>query len=189
VRRDAVHTGPVRGFEMPASRPVAALTAMLALGACAVVPPTGPAVLALPPQGKDLAQFQQEDGSCREYAAAQIGYGSPAQAASQSAVGSAALGTALGAAAGALLGAAAGGAGVGAAFGAGTGLLFGSAVGANNAYASGGGLQLRYDLAYAQCMTARGNRLQALPAAPYYLPNYGPYAYPAYYAYPVYYGP
>jgi hypothetical protein len=174
---------------MPASKLVGALSVTLALGACAVAPPVGPAVLALPPEGKDLARFQQEDGSCRQYASAQIGYSSPAQAASQSAVGSAALGTALGAAAGALLGAAAGGAGIGAAFGAGTGLLFGSAVGADNAYASGGGLQQRYDLAYAQCMTASGNRLQASPAAPYYPPSYGPYAYPAYYTYPAYYGP
>ena len=68
-------------------------------------------------------------------------------------------------------------------------MLFGSAVGANNAYASGGGLQQRYDLAYAQCMTASGNRLQAFPAGPYYSPYYGPYAYPAYYTYPAYYGP
>ena len=176
---------------MPAPKPADALAVTLALGACAVAPPIGPAVLALPPEGKDLARLQQEDGSCRQYAAAQIGYSSPAQAASQSVVGSAAVGTALGAAAGALLGAAAGGAGIGAAFGAGTGLLFGSAVGADNAYASGAGLQQRYDLAYAQCMAASGNRLQqALPAAPDYPPYYyWPYGYPAYYTYPAYYGP
>ncbi|HYZ34485.1 MAG TPA: glycine zipper family protein [Crenalkalicoccus sp.] len=178
---------------MPGSRFFLVLTVTLALGACAVAPPTGPTVLALPPEGKDLARFQQEDGSCRQYASAQIGYGSPAQAATQSAVGSAAVGTAVGATAGALLGAAAGGAGVGAAAGAGTGLLFGSAVGGNNAYASGAGLQQRYDMAYAQCMSASGNRLQAFPAAGYYPPYaygpyaYGPYAYPAYYG--GYYGP
>src|SRR5690349_21755050 len=167
---------------MPGSKSFLALTATFALGACAVAPPTGPNVLALPPEGKDLARFQQEDGTCRQYASAQIGYGSPAQAATQSAIGSAAIGTALGAAAGALLGAAAGGAGVGAAAGAGTGLLFGSAVGADTAYASGAGLQRHYDVAYAQCMAAGGNRVKALPAGGYYTPyHYGPYGYPAYY--------
>ena len=50
-----------------------ALAAMLLLGACARGVPTGPAVLGLPPSGKDLAQFQGEDASCRAYAAQQIG--------------------------------------------------------------------------------------------------------------------
>jgi hypothetical protein len=170
------------------SKSFSALLGILALDACAVAPPTGPNVLALPPEGKDLARFQQEDGNCRGYASAQIGYGSPAQAATQSAVGSAAVGTAVGAGTGALLGAAAGGAGTGAAVGAGTGLLLGSAVGANNASASGVGLQQRYDAAYAQCMTASGNRLQSFPTAGYYSPYYyGAYGYPAYYG--GYYGP
>src|SRR4051812_46808686 len=92
-------------FEMLGSKSALVLAATLALGACTVAPPTGPSVLALPPEGKDLARFQQEDGSCRQYASAQIRYGTPAQAATQSAAGSAAAGTALGAGAGALLGA------------------------------------------------------------------------------------
>jgi Glycine-zipper domain len=167
------------------------LLGTLALGACAVAPPTGPDVLAVPPEGKNLAQFQQEDTSCRGYAQQQIGYGAPQQAANQNAVGSAVAGTALGAAAGALLGAAVGGAGVGAAAGAGTGLLLGSAVGADAATASGVGLQRRYDAAYAQCMAASGDRLQALPAGwpygPYYGYGYGYYPYPGYYA--PWYGP
>ncbi len=49
------------------------LAAPLLLGACAAVPPTGPSVLALPAKGKDLAQFQEEDAACRQYAAAPIG--------------------------------------------------------------------------------------------------------------------
>lgn len=44
-----------------------------ALAACAVAPPTGPSVMALPSQGKNLAVFQQEDGHCRSYASARIG--------------------------------------------------------------------------------------------------------------------
>ena len=44
----------------------------IALCACAVAPPTGPAVVALPPVGKNLAQFQREDTTCRGYAQQQI---------------------------------------------------------------------------------------------------------------------
>src|SRR4051812_43872628 len=108
--RDILHHWSREGFEMLGSRSSLVLSATLALGSCTAAPPTGPAVLALPPEGKDLARFQQEDGSCRQYASAQIGYGSPAQAATQSAVGSAAVGTAVGVGAGALLRAPAGGA-------------------------------------------------------------------------------
>jgi hypothetical protein len=162
-----------------------ALLGTLALAACAVVPPTGPDVLALPPEGKTLAQFQQEDTGCRGFAQQQIGYGTPQKAANRSAVGTAATGTAVGAAAGALIGAAAGSAGTGAAVGAGTGLLFGAAAGANSASASSAEMQERYDVAYAQCMAANGDRLQALPV------QYYPYAYPYpyYYSYPGYYAP
>jgi hypothetical protein len=140
-------------------------------------------VLALPPEGKDLARFQQEDTSCRGYAQQQIGYGSPQQAANQNAVGSAAVGTAVGGAAGAAIGAAGGAAGTGAAVGAGAGLLAGSAIGASNASASAFVLQQRYDIAYAQCMAASGNSVQPFPVAW----PYAPYGYP--YALSAYYGP
>lgn len=168
--------------------PAFALAGTLALGACAVAPPTGPSVVALPGQGKSFAAFQEDDAVCRNYAAAQTNYASPAQAATQSAVGSAAIGTVLGAAAGAALGAAAGNAGAGAAIGAGSGLLLGGATGAGNAQASGATLQRRYDISYAQCMYAKGNTVQMPPimAGPYPYGPYGPYApYPAYYG-PVY---
>src|SRR4051812_11063197 len=99
-------------------RSSAVLGLLLAVGACAVAPPTGPNVWVVPSEGKDLAQFQQEDGACRQYALEQIGYGSPQPGANQSAVGSAAAGT---------------------------------------AWSSAASLQQRYDLAYMQCMTARGN--------------------------------
>ena len=55
--------------------------------------------------------------------------------------------------------------GTGAAIGAGTGLVAGSAVGSGNARAAGGSLQARYDTLYAQCMTAKGNRIAAPPFA------------------------
>jgi Glycine-zipper domain len=172
---------------------IAALAASLVLGACAVVPPSGPTLLATPPEGKNLDRFQSEEGNCRNYASAQIGYGTPQQAANQAAVGSAVAGTALGAAAGALIGSAGGAAGAGAAVGAGTGLLVGSAVGGNNAQASSHGLQARYDQSYAQCMASAGNRVEpgyrpgyvGAPAYVYGAPYVAPYAYPAY----PYYGP
>ena len=43
--------------------------------------------------------------------------------------------------------------------GAGAGLFGGSAVGANAAYASGTAVQYRYDIAYQQCMYAKGNQI------------------------------
>lgn len=167
------------------------LAGALALGACAVAPPTGPSVMALPAKDKSFEAFQQDDNACRQYASAQIGFGSPAQAATQSAVNSTVLGTVLGGAAGAAIGAAAGNPALGAAIGAGTGLVFGGAAGANAAGLSQADLQRRYDIGYIQCMTAKGESVpQSLPAHagsgypyPYYAYGYG-YPY-----YPYYYGP
>ena len=156
------------------------LGTVFTLGACAVPPPAGPSVMALPGQGKDFSAFQQDDITCRQYAAQQTGGVPPSVAATNSGVGSAAVGTALGAAAGALIGAGAGAAGPGAAIGAGAGLLAGSAVGANNAAAAYGGVQQTYDASYAQCITAHGDNVQ-LPAV-----AYAGYPYPAYPPYPVY---
>ena len=170
------------------------LLGTLALGACVAAPPTGPGVAVMPGPGKTLAQFQQDDMTCRGYAQQQIGGVQPAQAANDSAVGSAVVGTGLGAAAGALIGAAAGNPGVGAAAGAGAGLLLGSAAGANNAQASGAELQQRYDVGYMQCMAANGERVPPVQQAATYAPQpypayaYAPYPYP-YYPYPYAYGP
>jgi hypothetical protein len=78
-----------------------------------------------------------------------------------------------------------------AAVGAGTGLLFGAAAGASTASASSAEMQERYDVAYAQCMAASGDRLQALPVQyyAYAYPYASPYPYPYYYSYPGYYAP
>ncbi|MBV9654836.1 MAG: glycine zipper family protein [Acetobacteraceae bacterium] len=157
---------------------VAAVAGALGLGACAPALPQGPSVLALPAQGKSFAAFQQDDATCRYYGSQQTGFVNPSQAATQSGLGSAAIGTVAGAAAGALLGAAAGNPGIGAAAGAGGGLLLGSAVGSNNANATSATLQQRYDIAYTQCMYSKGNSVQAggplsVSAVPAY--GYGPY--------------
>lgn len=156
--------------------PFAALGGSLLLGGCAVPAPPGPTVMAWPGAGKSFDQFQRDDAGCRQFAAQRTGYASPGAAANQAGIGSAILGTGIGAAAGALLGAAGGHAGAGAAIGAGSGLLFGSAVGANNAAASGFMVQRAYNMAYMQCMYANGNRV---PGAP---PPGGPPAYPYAYA-------
>lgn len=98
---------------------IAALGSACTVVACEAVPPSGPTVIALPPPGKDLVVFQQEDGQCRFYAATTIGNLQSGQAAARTAVGGAAAGTALGAPAGAT----AGNAGAGAAIGGATGLV------------------------------------------------------------------
>lgn len=169
----------------------ASLASALALGACAVAPPTGPTVMALPGKGKTFQAFQQDDYGCRQYAFQQTGGASPAQAATNSAVGSAVVGTALGAAAGAALGSVGGAVGTGAAIGGATGLLAGSAIGANNAQASAWALQQRYDVAYTQCMYGHGDTVQAAPGGYPAYAGYPAYGYPAYgYAVPYYpYGP
>lgn len=168
----------------------AALAAPIALGACAVAPPAGPTVMAMPGQGKSFEAFQQDDGICRGWAMQQTGGVQPAQAASDSAVGSAVLGTALGAGIGAALGSVGGALGAGAAIGGAAGLLMGSAIGASNAQASAGDVQYRYNAAYAQCMSAKGNSVQQPQpayAGGYGYPAYGyPAAYP--YGYPYAYG-
>lgn len=174
-----------------------ALGGALALAACAVAPPSGPGIAAMPAQGKNLQAFQQDDVACRQYAAAQTGI-SPEAAAQQSQFNSAALGTVLGAGLGAAIGAAAGNPGIGAAIGAGSGAIIGTAQGANAAAYSGANAQQHYDVSYAQCMTSKGNSVPAMTAsaapgygaAPYPTAPYAPvpYAYAPYY-YPYPYGP
>jgi hypothetical protein len=174
------------------TRAISALgvVSVLALSACAVAPPQGPSVMALPAQGKPFEAFQQDDATCRGYANQQTGGASAAQAANNSGVGSAVLGTALGAGVGAALGSVGGAVGAGAAIGGAAGLLAGSAIGANNAQAAGTNVQARYDTAYTQCMYSKGNTVQSAPSG--YASGYG-YGYPpGYYPGPYYgygYGP
>lgn len=147
------------------------LIALLGLAACVTVP-AGPSVRAMPGSGKSFDQFRFDDGACRQFAFDQVGGVTPGQAAEQSAVGSAVVGTVLGAAVGAAVGGSSG-----AAVGAGTGLLVGGVAGAGAADASAYHVQHRYDVAYQQCMYAKGHRVpgarrSAPPAPPGYF--YGP---------------
>jgi hypothetical protein len=130
----------------------------VALTGCATMP-TGPTVAVLPAPGKPFDVFMADDGLCRQWAQQQIGGASPSQTANQNLATGAVVGTAVGAGLGALIGSASGQAGAGAAIGAGAGLLGGAAVASGPAYGSEYQLQRRYDIAYQQCMYAKGNQI------------------------------
>jgi Glycine-zipper domain len=138
----------------------------LTCGGCAYNGPAAPSFAAMPGPHKSYEAFQGDDQYCQASAQQAIGHQSPGQAANDAGVGTAVVGTALGALAGAALGSVSGHAGTGAAVGAGTGLIAGSAVGSRNAAVAGGSVQARYDVVYAQCMAAKGNRVP--PPPPYY---------------------
>ena len=176
-----------------------AIVAVLALAGCAVAPPPGPSVMVMPGQGKSFEAFQADDSACRQYAAQETGI-APQEAANQSLIGSAALGTVLGAAAGAALGAAAGNPAMGAAIGASSGAVLGTGYEVGASQYSANSAQYRYDTGYVQCMSAKGESTPQMPAqqtasaAPAYgypggYPGYGYSAYPYYPAYPYYYAP
>jgi hypothetical protein len=166
---------------------LASLAGVLLLAGCAAPTPTGPTITAVPPAGKSLTLFQNQDYSCRNYAQQTVAYPAATQNTQGNGIATAAIGTGIGAAAGALFGAVAGNAGAGAAIGAGVGLLGGSAVAANQTRRAGENLQQIYNSAYAQCMTSRGNGIapQAYPV-PVAVPAYGyapPPGYPPAYGY------
>jgi outer membrane lipoprotein SlyB len=132
----------------------------LLLGGCATVP-TGPSVMVLPPPGKPFEQFQADDAICRQWAAQQIGL-SPQETVNQNTAAGAVAGTVIGAGLGAAIGSASGDVGAGAAIGAASGLLLGATTGANAGQFYGREAQRRYDIAYIQCMYAKGNHIPGI---------------------------
>jgi YMGG-like Gly-zipper len=141
-----------------------ALAATLALGGC-VTPPPGPTVPVAPGPGKPFAAFNSDEATCRGYAESQTA--PEAAAASNRAIGSAIIGSALGAG----LGAAIGG-GRGAAIGAASGAVAGTAYGANGSNWAQMSLQQQYNALYASCMAAHGNQVPGF-APPPGMPGYG----------------
>jgi Glycine-zipper domain len=131
------------------------IAAGMLLTGCATLP-TGPNVLVLPGSGKGFDEFQLDDAVCRQWASQQLGTTNK-QAATEATVTGAVNGTALGAAGGAAVGAAAGSPATGAAVGSGVGLVGGTAAGAERGAGAEWRLQRRYDMAYMQCMYAKGN--------------------------------
>lgn len=160
----------------------AILMPLLLLEACASQP-MGPTVAVMPAPSKPFEVFQSDQGLCKQYASGEV-QGGPEQANDRQ-VGTAIVGTLLGAGLGAALGG-----GRGAAIGAGAGVLGGTAAGASPSGKAQYGLQQRYDLAYSQCMYARGNMVPGFQSAvatstPAYsagsqpAPGYASYAQPA----------
>ena len=131
--------------------------ALLVLGGCATLP-KGPSVMVLPPPGKPFEQFQAEDAICRQWAAQQIGQ-SPQETVNQNTAAGAVAGAVIGAGLGAAIGSTTGDMGSGLAIGAASGLLLGTAAGANTGQVYGWEAQRRYDIAYQQCMYAKGNQI------------------------------
>lgn len=134
-------------------RRVFSATAILAVIGCVSLP-NGPSVMALPGSGLSFDQFRNDDIICQQYAFSQVGGTTANQAAMNSGVTSAVVGTAIGAAAGAAIGG-----GGGAAIGAGSGLVAGSVVGTGAASSSMYASQERYDSAYIQCMYGKGHQV------------------------------
>ena len=128
------------------------------LAACAPMMPLGPTVAAMPAPNKPFEVFIQDDQSCRNWAGVSIGPGR--DAANDQMLASTVTGAVIGAAAGALVGNHHD-AGGGAAFG----TLAGASVGTSQSSMSSWSMQRRYDIAYQQCMYAKGN----------VIPGYNPY--------------
>lgn len=112
----------------------------------------------MPPPNKPFEVFAQEQADCEHYASDQVS--GVAEAANNRALGAIALGAVLGLAVGAATGS-----GRAATVGAATGGAIGAAVGANQSGYAGYGLERRYDIAYSQCMYAKGNYVPGMVAA------------------------
>ncbi|MBU3615044.1 glycine zipper family protein [Polynucleobacter sp. Latsch14-2] len=134
-------------------RLILSATLIASLAAC-VSAPTGPTIAVMPREGKPFEVFQQEDQQCRGFASDAVK--DAGNAALKDGVTSAAVAAALGAAAGAMIG---GGSHAGVGTGAGVGLLGGSAIGAMNASGKENQAQTQYNIAYQQCMYAKGNQV------------------------------
>jgi hypothetical protein len=147
-----------KGCEIRARTVAIGVALVMSLGGC-VSQPIGPSVAVMPAPNKPFEVFQQDQNICTQYAGQQVAGG--AQAANSDAVGTAVIGTFLGAG----LGAAVGG-GAGAAIGAASGAVAGTVVGSGPAWGDQYGLQQRYDIAYSQCMYAKGNQVPGYYYAP-----------------------
>lgn len=140
------------------------LVATTGVSGCASIP-TEPSVMVLPGRGRTLEQFQTDDAVCRQWAA-QRAVTTPGTASAQAAGSSPASGAPVGAGPGIPIGAASGHPGVGAETGAGTGLAEETAVGLDASRAAVGTPQWRYDVAYEQCMYAKGHQIPVIMQGP-----------------------
>lgn len=132
---------------------VLSVAAVATLAGCAQMP-TGPTVSVMPGPNKPFEVFVADDKLCRDWALSRTG-GPGSEAAGQRFAAATATGAVLGAAAGALIGGNHAGAGVGAAVGG----MTGAAVGSDQSQYTASTAQRRYDIAYQQCMYAKGNQV------------------------------
>ena len=130
-----------------------AIPAVIAVAGCVTLP-TGPSVKVMPAPGKSFEQFQADDAICRQWSAQQAGL-TEEDTINQNTAAGAVVGTVVGAA----IGSASGNPAAGAAIGAGSGLLVGTAAGSSAGQQYGYETQRRYDIAYEQCMYAKGNQI------------------------------
>ena len=130
---------------------------LVGLAACTSAP-TGPTVAVMPRAGKPFDVFQKEDQECKQFAISSTN--DTSNAALKEGATSAAVGAALGAVAGAVI---QGGNHQNVGTGAGVGLLGGAAMGAANAAGKKNQSQTQYNIAYQQCMYAKGNQVPSFP--------------------------
>ena len=143
-------------------------SSLLLLAACATTPP-GPMIPVMPGPNKSPAAFNADQNACEQYAGDVVQ--GRVQEAQNSEVARTAVGTAIGA-----------GIGAAAAHNAGRGALVGGAIGALVGSTAGtgydqGAIQHKYDMAYASCMSSRGNEVAGGPPHRprwYYRHGYGP---------------
>jgi len=118
----------------------------------------GPTALVMPAQGKPFDVFAQEQAMCKQFADGEVDGGASMSNLKQ--FGTAAVTTALGAGLGAAVrnrrGAQIGGA---------MGAIAGGSMAALGSAHDQNSLQGRYDLAYTQCMYARGNQIAGIARA------------------------
>lgn len=140
-----------------------ALKAIVSLGAlglaagCATTP-TAPGVAVMPAPNKPFEVFEQDEGACRAHAGRAVA--GRAENANARTLAGTVLGTAVGAGLGSAIGK-----GRGATVGAVYGGVAGTAIGAGGSEGSVT-IQQEYDIAYSQCMYARGNQVPGFaPAA------------------------
>lgn len=127
---------------------MAAISTVALLGGCATQP-MGPSIPVMPAQGKSMDAFQRDEAYCEDYASGRAS--GKVKEANNEELKRGVVGAALGA-------------GIGALAGNTKGALIGGGIGAVLGSASGSGydqhrVQRVYDIAYAQCMTARGNEV------------------------------
>jgi hypothetical protein len=129
-----------------------ALSTVVLLAGCATQP-MGPTVPVMPAQGKSMDRFQADENYCENYADGRAS--GRVKQANDTELRNGVVGAALGAGIGALAGNT-----KGALIGGGIGALLGSTSGAGYDQHR---IQRTYDIAYAQCMTARGNDVGGRP--------------------------